>query len=362
MEQNFLQKVKEYDFFSENEEMFWNHCRDVETIMVQGQHRNPAPLVTILIPTYKRPELLEYALRSALEQNDFDDYQVIVVDNEGHDINQETETSKVVAKYESEKLIYYRHKESINFYKMDNAAKLAKSKYICFLHDDDLLVANHLNILGRIVLEHPQIKWLSPGYEDFYNEDFEYVKMVKPEERKCMMKSYSCKYIVGVAEQGWLGALIDREAYYSIGGMPSINTGIGDFIMQGKFAFHWDVYSCNGSVALYKYRRWSGQATATAGDQWNDLYCEQYFYQLYARRKVFKHFNAFWKRKTGYDLICNFLRGHNYSVYKWNKNLLTARENCGLGEKLEIDSLRYKLDMFIYKCIVKLLLLRSNPL
>lgn len=84
-------------------------------------------MVTIILTPYKRPRLLKQALESALKQVDFDDYQIIVVDSEGVDINIKTETSELISYYQDEKILYYSHVKSVNF-KMDYAARLAEVK------------------------------------------------------------------------------------------------------------------------------------------------------------------------------------------------------------------------------------------
>lgn len=202
----------EFDFFGERERDFYRKF-SVESILVQGKHRNPPPLVTIILPTYKRPELLKQALESALNQVDFEDYQIIIADNEGTDIRMETETARLVSCYQDEKILYYRHEKTIN-YKMDYAARLSRSKWICFLHDDDILASNHLYVMSRIVQKHKDIKYLSCTYKYFFDEictnDFR--KMTEPHrisfQIKKVPKAYTC---VGYFA-GWLGAFINREA------------------------------------------------------------------------------------------------------------------------------------------------------
>ena len=142
-------RIKNFDFFGEGEAEFYNKFT-IESVLIQGKHREIAPMVTVILTTYKRPGLLKQSLESALNQVDFDDYQILVVDNEGAAIEVETETAKLLSHYSDEKIIYYRHRESVNF-KMDYAARLARSKWICFLHDDDILASNHLISMSKIV-------------------------------------------------------------------------------------------------------------------------------------------------------------------------------------------------------------------
>ena len=66
--------------------------------------------VTIAIPTFKRPDLLKIALDSALNQINFDDYCVIVVDNNPI---RNCETEKLIESYENHNFIYVKNKINI---------------------------------------------------------------------------------------------------------------------------------------------------------------------------------------------------------------------------------------------------------
>ncbi len=291
----------EFDFFGERESDFYRKF-SVESILVQGKHRNPPPLVTIILPTYKRPELLKQALESALNQVDFEDYQIIIADNEGTDIRMETETARLVSCYQDEKILYYRHEKTIN-YKMDYAARLSRSKWICFLHDDDILASNHLYVMSRIVQKHKDIKYLSCTYKYFFDEictnDFR--KMTKPHrisfQIKKVPKAYTC---VGYFA-GWLGAFINREAYISTGGMPTVSNGIGDYCMVGKFSYRYGIHQMDADYPLYFRREWSGQVSA--GETWKRSYVEEYKYHVYVTGKYHKFFRNFWNRISAYRIL-----------------------------------------------------------
>ena len=64
--------------------------KDVPSKKILGGIRKKNPLVSIVIPTFRRPDTLKDSITSALNQKNFDDYIVIVVDNENEE-NTETE-------------------------------------------------------------------------------------------------------------------------------------------------------------------------------------------------------------------------------------------------------------------------------
>lgn len=94
-------------------------------------------MVSIVIPTYKRPQYLKRAIDSALNQT-YENIELIVVDdnNEGDIYRQETE--KFMGTYTDSRIKYIKHK----FNKNGSAARntgisISKGEYITFLDDDD---------------------------------------------------------------------------------------------------------------------------------------------------------------------------------------------------------------------------------
>ena len=345
--------IGNFDFFGEKEIDFYNKF-SVESILVQGKHRTPAPMVTILLTTYKRPDLLKQALESALNQVDFNDYQIIVADNEGVDINIETETSKLISSYQDEKILYYRHVKTIDF-KMDYAVRLAESKWICFLHDDDILASNHLCVMSRIVQEHKKIKFLSSSFKTFYDEisTEAFQAMTVPHKITYQIRKYPKPYTCLGYYPGWLGAFINREAYISTGGIPTLSTGIGDYCMVGKFMYRHGIYEMRADVPLYLRRAWSGQATAT--DTWTRLYAVEYNYHIYVTKKYHKFFRDFWNRLSAYRIIekCEAFYKNRYQSYVNMDEFVLA---SGMEQDILEKGKRYSQDMvwqMIYEGIVE---------
>src|SRR5260221_8617571 len=97
------------------------------------------PLVSVVIPTHNRPDMLAEALASVRAQT-FTDYEVLVVSNgEHHELRA---VSRVVA-----------HKHDCRYFELAKGAvsaarnfgvKQAKGEWIAFLDDDDLWLPNKL--------------------------------------------------------------------------------------------------------------------------------------------------------------------------------------------------------------------------
>jgi glycosyltransferase involved in cell wall biosynthesis len=101
-----------------------------------------APLVSVIVPTHNRPELLVAALRSILAQT-FQDFEIIVVNDAGLDVG-----SWIRLLNEPERIRLLRHQRNRGLAAARNTGiKAARGKYIAYLDDDDLFYPNHLAVL-----------------------------------------------------------------------------------------------------------------------------------------------------------------------------------------------------------------------
>ncbi len=99
------------------------------------------PLITVVITTYNRRELLPYAIQSVLNQT-YTNYEIIVVNDCGEDI------WDILQSLNSEKILYLSHIKNSGPHSARNTAiKAAKGEIICYLDDDDLFLSNHLETI-----------------------------------------------------------------------------------------------------------------------------------------------------------------------------------------------------------------------
>ncbi len=106
------------------------------------QHTGMTPMVSVIVPTYNRPETLLIALRSILDQT-YKDFEIIVVNDAGSDVE------NVVRFLDKEgRITYIRHGSNRDRAAARNTAiKVARGKYIVYLDDDDLYYPDHLETL-----------------------------------------------------------------------------------------------------------------------------------------------------------------------------------------------------------------------
>lgn len=100
------------------------------------------PLVSIIVPTFNRPEALSDCLRS-IEGQTFRHFEVVVVNDGGVDV------ANVVARWNARGAInYIRHPENRGPAAARNTGiRAATGDYIAYLDDDDLYYPDHLETL-----------------------------------------------------------------------------------------------------------------------------------------------------------------------------------------------------------------------
>lgn len=111
-------------------------------------------LVSIMIPTYERPELFELTLKSALAQT-YKKIEILVCDN-----SRDERTAKLMEKYRGHPLVtYVRNREAKtkaeNFMPFE---RMAKGEYLQWLMDDDILRPQKLTKMVKALQKDPKVK------------------------------------------------------------------------------------------------------------------------------------------------------------------------------------------------------------
>lgn len=97
------------------------------------------PLVSVVIPTYNRAQMLEQAIDSVLAQ-DYPNFELIVVDDGSSD-----HTSEILNKYSFQISCHYQERQGVSSAR-NHGTRLSRGKYICFLDSDDLWQHRKLSV------------------------------------------------------------------------------------------------------------------------------------------------------------------------------------------------------------------------
>lgn len=132
-----------------------------------------SPLITVIIPTYKRRQKVNRALTSIKLQT-YKNWEVIVIDNNSKDGTKE--------------LIYDLKEKNIKFYEINNKGNISRSRnlgieksngqYIAFLDSDDWWAPNKLEVAS---------KYLNKGYKFMYHDMYvvKYNNLFKTKTKYC---------------------------------------------------------------------------------------------------------------------------------------------------------------------------------
>lgn len=97
------------------------------------------PFFSVCIPTYNRAHLLSAAIDSVLAQ-DFEDYELVIVDNASTDHTQE-----VLKQYNDPRIRIFRNSNTVSMYANHNKCiEFARAEWIVFLHSDDYFLPSTL--------------------------------------------------------------------------------------------------------------------------------------------------------------------------------------------------------------------------
>ncbi|MBY0379542.1 MAG: glycosyltransferase [Burkholderiales bacterium] len=122
------------------------------------------PYVSIMIPTYKRPELLNQAIRSVLNQKDFIDFEVVVVDNDNL-LSYQKEIIELLRDLNDNRVAYYCNESNLGvFGNWNRCIELAHGKFMTILGDDDFLLPEYLKQITKPLLEDESISRIECKY------------------------------------------------------------------------------------------------------------------------------------------------------------------------------------------------------
>jgi len=112
------------------------------------------PLISIVIPTYNRADMLREALHSALNQT-YPNFEIVVSDNASTD-----HTAEVVGSFNDLRIRYFRQTENIGVTpNWKYGVSQASADWITLLADDDHYLPDHLEFGMSVLRRHPTVTY-----------------------------------------------------------------------------------------------------------------------------------------------------------------------------------------------------------
>ena len=171
-------------------------------------------LVSVIIPTYKRPLKLRRAIESVLSQV-YESIEVIVVDDNNEDDEFRLETELLMNEFVNEKkVVYLKHKKNKNGSGARNTGiRYSKARYIAFLDDDDFFKVEKIKKQVDYLIQHPTKKAVVCLHKKSF-KGFVYKKNIVVGE-----SNYLSRFLSGDIDFGAGSTmLIDREVLLDLQG------------------------------------------------------------------------------------------------------------------------------------------------
>jgi glycosyltransferase involved in cell wall biosynthesis len=154
----------------------------IDCSLIFGNPDNvPEPFLSIIITLYKRKKYISDAIYSAIRQENIQlDYEIIVISDDPDDTLGELNDF-----VDAKNVLLYRNSKNIGLFNSCNmGVKIARGKYISFLHDDDILYPNYLFEINNF------IKLVKPDAQCILiNRDIQNDNIKKNTLKKIMVKS-----------------------------------------------------------------------------------------------------------------------------------------------------------------------------
>jgi glycosyltransferase involved in cell wall biosynthesis len=208
------------------------------------------PRVTIAIPTYRRAELLREALESALCQQDYEEYDVIVVDN---DPDADRGTERVVSSFPRRRLSYYRNSANLGMAgNWNRCFELARGAYVVLLHDDDILFPSFLRECMAILAARKEIGILKPASVLIGSSGNPAPASDRPDRPARIRRAFDVTNLVRFAVGSPTACLFDKNKVIRIGGFNADYHPTHDYVFVVLFSSYFRAYTVNKELAGYR--------------------------------------------------------------------------------------------------------------
>jgi len=126
--------------------------------------RGGSPLVTVIIPTYRRAEMLRQAIESCCQQT-FPDWELLVVEN-----GSSNEAAAVVASFDDPRIQYHKTEKAGAAAARNVGIELSRGRYVVIHDDDDVMVKSRIQ--DHLAALRPGDHGSYGGWLDFDDADY----------------------------------------------------------------------------------------------------------------------------------------------------------------------------------------------
>ena len=233
----------------------WSH---VKSRLLHGDFSLcPHPLISVIMPCYKRFDTFQIALESVLNQDCNFAYEVVVVDN---NVEDNSLIQKYIQQIDKPNVFYYRNDKNIGMTaNWNRGIELSRADDVTFCHDDDMLLPNCLSRLMELRKQYSKELILSRrhyindkgDYIRYTNYPREFLKHHVPVVERDHYRFTMYDWFVEGLGNG-VGGLFHRECLLKIGGY---NEGFYPLLDVALHCYYTKAYGCIcNMVPTWAYR------------------------------------------------------------------------------------------------------------
>ncbi|KIA93825.1 hypothetical protein OC25_11205 [Pedobacter kyungheensis] len=238
---------KSTDFFKIEDN--FAKTKSVESIPIIQSKLSFKPKITIAIPTYKRADLLKESLNSAINQIEYDDFDIVVVDNNPE---RGCDTEKIMNSYNNPRISYYKNSQNIGMFgNWNRCISLSSGQYLSILNDDDTLELNYLKSVQGILLKMTDLNAIIVGHK-VIDSDGNLIFEHKNDKLK-INKVIPLDLHLGNVNPGSLGILFTRGSLLKMGGYNEKFYPSSDYMFLVQYLVNFNnVFYLNSSLTNYR--------------------------------------------------------------------------------------------------------------
>jgi glycosyltransferase len=299
----------------------------IKSHLIVGSEHEKSVFVSVIIPTYRRPSLLKDAIQSAISQKGFEDYEIIIVDNDPEQ-SFKTETQLLVEKLQHPRIKYYKHDENIGMFpNFNRGIELASGEWITFLHDDDAYFSYYLKRMVEVIKKRPEIEGLKGkqySWKEELNKNIIEVENSFPDKEDKIhirkVKKYDNFFENAI---GPTGIFYKKSNLIYLGGYSPEYYPSADYLLGSRYLLKFNTYITKEFMGVY---RWSENDSLNFRTK--TLMVEQDFFLREQFRKLIGLKSLIWGNLNAYLIqrrIFLFLLPENREI---GRNLEIIQQSC----------------------------------
>lgn len=231
-----------------------NELKMCNSKLVCEVKRHDKPIVSIVIPTYRRHEILLDAINSALKQDTEYPIEVVVVDNDPEslfDVINNIDFNPLKHNFK-----YYVNEDNVGMFgNWNQCIFLAEGEWVSILHDDDWIVPEFVTEMLRYIEGGKEILVCEVvvGGAGYGEAGFKEIDLLaRKKNNKISTTTLNVDDMIMGTPSPAPGYLIRKDAFLKVGGFTNVSYPCGDYETYIRLFHLFGILKINRKMAYYR--------------------------------------------------------------------------------------------------------------